>query len=214
MKIPFSVQTAIKAILIPLIAVVGLNVLNIFDYVTIVPQEYKFEFGLTIYLAICEAIWEGIKRKCSSLCATINCIFYTKEEEKTIKNTPTIICGASTMNVSKIKCQILLNGNPDYLYKSKLQFSLPEWLSSQVPSSNRVLKYENNLLTLHFDRVIVNNGQKSISISQIIEIPFIQNADDEFLSITLRPQLLLDGFAKWLVCFDTNEIKICNREVH
>ena len=44
MKIPFSVQTAIKAILIPLIAVVGLNVLNIFDYVTIVPQEYKFEF--------------------------------------------------------------------------------------------------------------------------------------------------------------------------
>ena len=47
MKIPSAIRILLKALLVPLIAVFFLNQFNIFEYITFVPEDYKFDVGLT-----------------------------------------------------------------------------------------------------------------------------------------------------------------------
>ena len=48
MRVPAIVKLVFKSIIIPIVVVALLNYFNLFEYITIVPVEYRYEVGLTV----------------------------------------------------------------------------------------------------------------------------------------------------------------------
>ena len=57
MRVPTIVKLILKSLIIPIVAVISLNYFNLFEYVVFVPEDYRYEVGLTVYLAISETIY-------------------------------------------------------------------------------------------------------------------------------------------------------------
>ena len=108
MKKPSAIRILLKALLVPLIAVFFLNQFNVFEYITFVPEDYKFDVGLTLYLAILEALAEILEHLYSNALAEVECIFFQKAEDINIKNTPVFVCSDQTAGVTSISCKVQL----------------------------------------------------------------------------------------------------------
>lgn len=209
MKIPVTVRIMLRAILGPVFAVIMVSKFNLFNYITFVPEEYKYEVGLTAYLAIAEAILEIIEIFGEKNSATVTCVFYRRESEINIKNTPTVSC---SMGTASIKCQIALSGSAKVLRDAKLSLVLPTWLSSQADMSNLIMKYDCQKITVPFNEVIPTNNQKVTSVEITIPIPLIQNMDDGILSNTLAAEIEAKWFNKIRIDYKSNSFTISNKE--
>ena len=86
MKIPTIPKIIIQSILGPLISVFLVSRFNLFDFITFVPEEHRFEVGLTLYLAFVEAFWKYIDWIIERNSASVRCTFFVKEAEKDIEN--------------------------------------------------------------------------------------------------------------------------------
>ena len=124
MKIPSAIRILLKALLVPLIAVFFLNQFNVFEYITFVPEDYKFDVGLTLYLAILEALAEILEHLYSNALAEVECIFFQKAEDINIKNTPVFVCSDQTAGVTSISCKVQLKGNVKRLKNCRLSLEL------------------------------------------------------------------------------------------
>lgn len=62
MRVPTIVKLVLKSLIIPIIVILCLNFFNLFNYITFVPIEYQYDVGLTVYLAVAEAIYTLIKK--------------------------------------------------------------------------------------------------------------------------------------------------------
>ena len=58
MNVSTIIKIFLKAILIPIVTVWGLSKFNVFEYITFIPEDYQYEIGLTVYLALIEALYE------------------------------------------------------------------------------------------------------------------------------------------------------------
>ena len=212
MNIPVTVKILLRAVLGPTFAVLALSRINLFSYITFIPVEYQYEVGLTAYLAFAEAVLEIVERYGENSSAKITCIFYKKANEININNTPAISCSAITANCATIKCKIVLAGSPKVLRRIKLNLVLPDWLSSQVEASNRLLNYKNQTLSMSFEKIIPRNNQKSVYIEEEITIPFIQNADEGTLLSILKPDLDVPWYDRIRLMCIVNSFQISNKE--
>ena len=86
------VKLFLKSLIIPLVVVISLSYFNLFNYVIFVPQDYRYEVGLTVYLAIAETIYGLIESWIEQKQATIKCIFYVSDIDKDINNNLSIMC--------------------------------------------------------------------------------------------------------------------------
>ena len=75
MRVPTIVKLILKSLIIPIVAVISLNYFNLFEYVVFVPEDYRYEVGLTVYLAISETIYGLIESWIERKQATVKCIF-------------------------------------------------------------------------------------------------------------------------------------------
>lgn len=105
MNVSAIIKIILKAILIPVIAVWGLSKFNVFEYITFVPQEYQYEIGLTVYLALIEAVYGFGENFIDSKKAKVMCVFFKSEMDKDGKNIPSIICD-EIIGVATINCDI------------------------------------------------------------------------------------------------------------
>lgn len=135
MKVSTITKILLKAILIPIVAVLGLSKFNLFEYITFVPEEYQYEIGLTAYLALIETLYGVGESFIDSKKAKVVCVFFKSETDKDRKNIPSIICD-ETIGVATIDCYIELTGNLERLRKCKLQMQLPSWLTAQISTSD------------------------------------------------------------------------------
>ena len=202
------VKLFLKSLIIPLVVVISLSYFNLFNYVIFVPQDYRYEVGLTVYLAIAETIYGLIESWIGQKQATIKCIFYVSDIDKDINNNLSIMCDSEGMGVASVNCYIELKGNLKKLRKCKINLKLPEWLSSQASTSDIVLNYSENQLNWEFQSLLPETG----IVEQIAEykskISFIRSTENSSLSIVLQPQI-----NKCLgVKFETNCIKVKNGE--
>jgi hypothetical protein len=209
MKLPTTVRILLRSILGPLFAVFLVSKINIFDFITFVPDDVKLEAGLTVYLAFFEAIFLIIEKIAENNCAAVTCVFFTRESEADINNTPSISCSLGT---ASIKCRITLAGSARILRSSSLLLALPVWLSSQIEKSNQIMQYENQAVLLPFDIIIPNSNRKKTEDVITVSIPFIQNMDDGILTNVLKPELKVTIFKKYLINYRTNGFKISNKE--
>ncbi len=56
MKLSSIIKILIKAVVLPIIAMFMLNKWNLCEYITFIPEDYRFEAGLALYMAILEAV--------------------------------------------------------------------------------------------------------------------------------------------------------------
>ena len=211
MKIPLAIKILLRAVLVPLIAVFLLNKFNFFNYITFVPDDYKFDVGLTLYLAVLEAIAEILEQVYSNSLAEIECIFYQRPEDINIKNTPVFLCSDQTAGVANVSCRVQLKGNIKRLRNCRLSLDLPNWLTSQAPQSSQVMQYSGNSLIWSFDALLSNNTVVNEEGAKVTTtIPLIRTTGDETLVVVLQPELL-PGLKHFGVKLKTNGVKIQNR---
>lgn len=205
MKVSAIIKIMLKAILIPIIAVLCLNKFNLFEYITFVPEEYQYEIGLTVYLALIETLYGFVENFINSQKAKVVCVFFELETDKDGKNVPSIICD-ETIGVATINCYIELAGNLGRLRKCKLQMELPSWLTAQVSTSDTVLSYAGNLLIWEFDKMLPETGISNQSATYKSKISLIKNTSGNNISIKLEPQMKkIKGIG-----FETNGFKVQN----
>lgn len=212
MKIPSPLRILLKAILTPLLAVFFLNKFNLFEYVTFVPDEYTFDVGLMLYLALIEAIYEIIKQRLSKSMSEIECIFYEKKDSIDIRNTPVFACDPQ-MGVAIIHCRVRLRGNVNNLRKCRLILSLPEWLSSQLPDNHIALEYSDNKLTWSFNRFLSDGTVLRDDYAEIdVRVPVILATGTKGLFTTIRP--VLDSSGQWVkrTILRSNSVQIRSEE--
>lgn len=175
MKKIYICRVIIKALAVPLITLFSLNKFNLFSTISAIPVDYQFEVGLTIYFSIFEAIAQIIEQLIDESRTTITFTFYKVPEEENIKSNPTIICSDDNNGVAYLSCHIALAGNIKKLRKAELCMTLPEWLSTQVDSNNKVLSKQDNTLIWKFTSLIPSSGTKYQKADCTQKIPFIRN---------------------------------------
>lgn len=205
MKVSTTIKILLKAILIPIVAVWGLSKFNLFEYITFVPEEYQYEIGLTVYLALIEALYGFGENFIDSKKAKVVCVFFKSETDKDGKNIPSIICD-ETIGVATINCYIELTGNLERLRKCKLQMELPSWLTAQISASDTVLSYIGNQLIWEFNKMLPETGISNQSATYKNKISLIKNISGNNISIRLEPQMKgVKGIG-----FETNGFKVQN----
>ena len=210
MKSSSAVRIILKSLLIPIFSMLVLKKFNLFSYVTFVPLDYRFEAGLTLYLGVFEALVVYVETTIEKKSAHISCIFYKTEDDKNVKNTPTLICDEETGHVVYICCDIELEGNAKKLSQCVVTITLPDWITSQVNGENRIQSYRENIISLKFAELLPEMGDSRQTARCNLKIPFIQNSNEGVLRVKISPKLKKKATCLG-VYLHTNEFEICNR---
>ncbi len=195
----------LKSVLLPIISIVLLKYFNLFQYITIIPEDKQFEFGVAAYLAVLETICGFALEFFDNQRAQIECVFYSQGIDRNIDNTPFITCD-ETMGVASIKCFITLSGNIKRLKDCNIEMSLPSWLDSQISRNEDLLEYNEHKLVWKFNKLLPvgNNGNQAIEYD--VKLSFIKNVSADNRTILLTPEMKKSLGIK----FKTNSFKVRN----
>lgn len=179
----------LKAVAVPLTAVFILGKFNLFDFITFIPEDHRFDVGLTIYMAILESVILIVEDYIQKSEASISCIFYLKDDDKNPRYRPVVSLKSENNDVAYIKCHIKISGNLKKLRKTKILLDLPKWVSTQVNQNDNILSVQKTTLQWNFSNVLP--AQKS-NLSEYMEcdlkIPFIKQSNNH-ISIDLNPKI-------------------------
>ncbi len=200
----------LKSILLPILSIALLRHFNLFQFITIIPEEQQFEFGLAAYLAVFEAIggiaWNYLEKQK----AQIQCIFYVQEVDRNIDNTPLIVCNEST-GVAYIKCHVSLNGNFKRLQNFEFELPLPSWLDSQINNTENLLEYSDHKMRWNLNALLPVSDNGNQAIEYDVKLGFIKNVNGDNREITLTPIIQKKcSIKKCGIQFKTNSFKVRN----
>lgn len=211
MKASWLPPMLIKAVIAPILAVFFLDKFNICDYFLFIPDEHRFDVGLSLYLAGLEIVAELLGSLYSNSFAEIECIFYNDVDNKNINNTPSFVCDSENSGVTNIHCEIKLKGDIKKLKQCQLTMNIPGWVTSQIPKSKQTIKYSENTITWSFDKFLSDSAiADGNGTCATISFPLINSTEDEIMSEVIRPTLKKPVFC-FGVKLKTNGIKIQNR---
>lgn len=184
-----------------------LNKWNLCEYITFIPESYRFEAGLALYLAILESVVESIEYFIMKANSTIKCIFYIDELREDSHIKPIIKMSKCTMGTAKILCHVTLDGNYKKLFGTEIYLDIPQWFSVQLNAGNN-LDQDNNKIKWNISSLLPQHDNKiAVHAETRMEISFIQNNVNEAL-IDLEPTVK----RKFGLKFDTNGFTIQNLE--
>ena len=132
------IKILIKAVVLPFIAMFMLHKWNLCEYVTFIPENYRFEAGLALYMAVLEAIAELAEYFIAKANATITCTFYTDERHEDGHTRPSIQMSENSMGVASVWCHIILNGNYKKLSGTEVCLDIPQWFSTQLDGNSNI----------------------------------------------------------------------------
>lgn len=213
MKRPVLIKIALEALLIPLIAMFLLHKFNLFNYITFIPENYRFDAGLTCYLAILEALFETVIYFLSKQQADIVCVYYRDKREMNITNAPVIVCEESMGGTASFRCHVKISGNIKRLRSAGISMELPSWVTAQIERNDLVMSYENNTLSWDFKRLLPEKSDFEQFAEYDSKIGIIRTQADNSLSIKVQPQFqnkrLFEGLG---IRFKSNHVVIMNKE--
>lgn len=206
-----KIFTVLRPVLSALIAIYLLSLFNLVDYVSIVPEDIKFETGLTIYFAIVENILFAIKLKIKENYASeITCIFY--KEDADISNKPVIKFDEN--DVCQVKCVLDIRGNNNILGKSKIRISLPRWVDVQFDEiqSEIVKTEERHECLINLNHLVTNDKKARASASCQINLAMIALPSKELNTYTGTGKIIVKEtiLGKLLCDFKSNSFELRN----
>ena len=182
-----------------------LNKWNMCEYITFIPEGYRFEAGLALYMAILEAIAELIEYLIAKANANITCTFYTDERREDTHSKPIIQMSDSSMGIASIWCHIILNGNYQKLYGTEICLDTPSWFSAQLDTNSSLEQNDHQIKWNVSTLLPEHDNNKKIHTEIRMKISFIRN-DVNNASIVLEPTIK----KKMGLKFETNGITIQN----
>lgn len=207
MKPSSIIKILIKAVVLPMIAMFMLNKWNLCGYITFIPEDYRFEAGLALYMAILEAVAEFIEYFIAKANATIACTFYTDERREDRHAKPTIQMSDSSMGIASVWCHIILDGNYKILSGTEICLDIPQWFSAQL-DANSSLNQNNHQIKWDVSTLLPeHDNKKDIHTETRMKISFIRNNEND-ASIVLEPTIK----KRFGLEFETNGITIQNME--
>lgn len=178
---------------------------NVCEYITFIPEEYCFQAGLSLYLAILEAAIGFIEYFIAKGQASIMCTFYTSERTEDIRDKPIIRISDSSMGVASIWCHIILNGSYKKLCGTEIYLDIPQWLSVQLDSNSSLEQRDHKIKWNVSVLLPAHDNKKSVYTEIRMKISFIRNNLDN-ISIDLEPTIN----KKMGLEFSTNRVTIQN----
>jgi hypothetical protein len=199
------IKILFKAIALPIIAMFVLNKWNLCEYITFIPEDYRFEAGLALYMALLEAVAEFIEYVIAKANATIICTFYTDERREDRQARPTIQMSNSSMGIASVWCHIILDGSYKKLSGTEICLDIPQWFSVQL-DANSSLEQNNHQIKWNVSILLPeHDNQKEVHTEMRMKISFIRNNEND-TSIVLEPTIK----KKLGLEFETNGITIQN----
>lgn len=207
MKPSSIIKILLKAVVLPMIAMFMLNKWNLCEYITFIPEDYRFEAGLALYMAILEAVAEFIEYFIAKANATITCTFYIDERREDRHAKPTIQMSDRSMGIASVWCHIILDGNYKILSGTEICLDIPQWFSAQL-DANSSLDQNNHQIKWDVSTLLPeHDNKKDVHTETRMKISFIRNNEND-ASIVLEPTIKKRfGFG---LEFETNGITIQN----
>lgn len=200
------IKILIKAIVLPFIAMFMLNKWNLCDYVIFIPEDYRFEAGLALYMAILEAIAELAEYFIAKANATITCTFYTDERHEDSHTRPSIQMSENSMGVASVWCHIILNGDYKKLLGTEVCLDIPQWFSAQLDANSNITQEAYQIKWNVFYSLCQNMIiRRKVHTETRMKLSFIRNEATD-ASIVLEPTVK----KKIGLEFETNGIMIQN----
>ncbi|AID44035.1 Phage protein [Candidatus Arthromitus sp. SFB-mouse-NL] len=182
-----------RPIIFPLVAMLLTDFFNIAEYIRFIPSVRAYEFGLTIYIAIFEMIYQGILIIWDKYKLHISFIFYISEMDKS----DVVPCARGCEGVFMINYFIKLHGNLNRLNKCKMYLDTNPILGSQTRSDYYC---EGNTVVWDLDKIRNSCSAKMLKSGKLSLI----KERDEYISLELRPKIN----KKWGIIFETNGFRI------
>ncbi|MDU2265216.1 hypothetical protein [Clostridium celatum] len=177
----------VKCILAPIIAVFLVNKWNFFESVTIIPNDYAFEFGLAAYLGFLEWLYAKIVCKIKENEAKIECLFYCSGQQESIESNPAI---EFRDEVAYINGKINVSGKVKKLCKNNVLIVIPNWVDIQIDGCEDLIIVENNVCKIKIDKIINSRGTNTETTSVKFKIGLIKNysSNQEYATV-IQPSL-------------------------
>ncbi len=205
MKPSSIIKILTKAVVLPIIAMFMLNKWNLCEYITFIPEDYRFEAGLALYMAMLEAVAEFIEYLITKANATITCSFYTDERREDGHAKPTIRMSDSSMGIASVWCHIILDGSYKKLSGTEICLDIPHWFSAQLDANSSLEQNDHQIKWNVSTLLPEHDNKKEVHTEMRMKISFIRNNASE-ASIVLEPTVK----KKFGLGFETNGITIQN----
>lgn len=165
----------IKAILIPFIALFVLSKWNMCDHITFIPEDYRFEAGLTLYMAVLEAVAGFFEYFIEQKQTTVQCIFYDNERKEDSNSKPVVCISSARMDVAIVWCHLVLEGNWKRLKESEIVLDIPTWFSVQ-PDATGVINQADGKLTWNIAALLPpHDNKKKQRVENRMKLSLIRN---------------------------------------
>lgn len=199
------IEILIKAVVLPLIAMFILNKWNLCDYITFIPEDYRFEAGLALYMAILEAIAEFAEYFIAKASATITCTFYMDERHEDSHTRPSIQMSENSMGVASVWCHIILNGDYKKLLGTEVCLDIPQWFSAQLDANSNITQEACQIKWNVSTLLPEHDNRREIHTEIRMKLSFIRTEETD-ASIVIEPTVK----KKIGLEFETNGIMIQN----
>lgn len=178
-----SILTKIWVFARPFLAVIlgliAISKFNLFDVITIVPEDYKYEVCLTLYVGLSEAIIRCIEDFLSNNSSSIQCIFSFDKRNFDITNTPMIVLPDDNISIANVYCQIKVHGKVGFIKNSKIVLCFPDWVDVDVCRGTGVVEIHGNRSCVINLSNFVNQDQRTvIETTQIIQFSLLKATID------------------------------------
>lgn len=164
--------TGVKGILLPLFAIYLVNRWNFFSYFSFIPNDKIFDFGLASYICILECICHLIISKINDNKVKIECLLYSKNQKKSIKNIPNI---EFNQDVAYVRGKITISGVTKRVCKNSIRLVFPNWVDVQSDGQNRLITIDDKVCIINI-KDIINSTERYIEEATIdFNIGLIKN---------------------------------------
>lgn len=188
MKLSSFITIAIKSVLAPIFAMYLLSEYNFCDYLLFIPDDYRFESGVTLYLAIILLIIDGVLAYINSSKAQIKCVFYSDSSNESIVNKPEIVLRDNQLGVSSIYCHLIIEGNYKTLKETSIDMEIPSWFQMQSNEKD-CIKQKGDTITWDISKLLpTKDPTHDVFIESRDKLLFIKNHNNNTF-ISLKPTI-------------------------
>ena len=185
---------------------------NIFDYMTFVPQDKKYDVCMAVYFAVMETgitfLYDWIDDCIAKNKTYIEAIFHLPSEYSNSNSIP--IIRFNEMGIAEVKLHLVVKGRCTNLTNNGVMISVPQQVDAQFAKKGVGIKRDNqgNLLIM-LDEVCRN--REVFEGEEDYKITFMRRDFDNEASISIAPELLAKKKDR-KINFVSNEAKVVLEE--
>lgn len=184
------------------------DIFNIMEFIKIIPQEQKLNYGLGLYNVILNTLFLAIQTKIEDNKLKIEMIFYKKEDEPDIVHNPTV---NFVNDLGEINIQVLVKGKTKRLKDTYIKIPKEQFVTMQKSTSrdNKISRIDNEgNYIIELENLYLSKDKKYIEMKIESRISFL--SIEEHFESKLRPILIGDNtiMDRLMIKFTHNDFNI------